>query len=127
MESDSVRDELHALELKISHLLRSGVLLAGAFLLVGWLWLWFNNGSLLESFKVYEPKSLVETIHWALLMNDRPMIISIMGLILLVCLPVARVFFTGVLFIKQKDFILAVMAFLVFAALLMSFLLGVDL
>lgn len=127
MEEQSSHDALHKLELTISHLLRAGVLIAGVFLLLGWLWLWFNNGSLLESFTVYEPKSLLETVHWALLTNDRPMIISMVGLTLLVCLPVVRVFLTGVLFIKQKDFILAIMAFLVFAALVVSFTLGIDL
>ncbi len=127
MRTDPTHDPLHKLELIISQLLRAGVLIAGVFLLIGWLWLWNNNGSLLQSFTVYEPKSLLETIHWALLTNDRPMVISMVGLILLVCLPVVRVFLTGVLFIKQKDFILATMAFLVFTALVISFSLGIDL
>ncbi|MDG0816392.1 DUF1634 domain-containing protein [Bdellovibrio svalbardensis] len=127
MRTDPAQEALHKLELTISHLLRIGVLLAGMFLLIGWLWLWFANGSLLGSFTVYESKSLFETIHWALLTNDRPMVISILGLILLVCLPVVRVFLTGVLFVKQKDFRLAIMAFLVFVALVASFVLGIDL
>ncbi|HWU43310.1 MAG TPA: DUF1634 domain-containing protein [Bdellovibrio sp.] len=122
------RDEaLEQLEYIISQLLRIGVLLAGVMLLVGWLWLWFNNGSLLESFTVYEPKSFLETVHWALISNDRPMIISLLGLVLLVSLPIVRVLLTGVLFLRQKDFPLACMAFLVFAALITSVLLGIDL
>ncbi|QDK38035.1 DUF1634 domain-containing protein [Bdellovibrio sp. NC01] len=124
---DPTLDPLHQLELTISKLLRTGVLLAGMFLAIGWVWLWIQNGDMLSSFTTYEPKSFMETIHWALLMNDRPMIISLIGMVILVCLPVARVFMTGVLFIKQKDRVLAIMAFAVFAVLIASFCLGIDL
>ncbi|MBO9665333.1 MAG: DUF1634 domain-containing protein [Bdellovibrio sp.] len=120
-------EELHDLELIISKLLRVGVLCAGIFLLLGWLWLWYNNGDVLSSFTTYEPRGFFETIHWALLTQDRAMLVSMVGLAVLVLLPIARVFLTGVLFVKQKDFMLALMAFAVFACLIASFLLGIDL
>ncbi|MGE5086709.1 MAG: DUF1634 domain-containing protein [Bacillota bacterium] len=118
---------LHELELTISKLLRLGVMAAGIFLAVGWIWLLFNNGDLLASFVNYEPHSFFETIQWSLINQDKAMLISLVGLALLVLLPIARVFMTGVLFIKQKDFILAGMAFAVFVCLIGSFILGVDL
>ncbi|WP_413557245.1 DUF1634 domain-containing protein [Bdellovibrio sp. HCB209] len=118
---------LHNLELRISKMLRSGVYISGALLVVGWLWQLYNTGDTLASFQTYESKSLMETIHWAVLMQDRPMLISISGLIVLVLLPITRVFLTGVLFVKQKDRILAVMAFAVFICLVASFFLGIEL
>ncbi|WP_413293687.1 DUF1634 domain-containing protein [Bdellovibrio sp. HCB185ZH] len=118
---------LHDLELKISKMLRSGVYIAGMLLLIGWLWQLYRSGDTLSDFQTYESKSLTETIHWAVVMQDRPLIISISGLVVLVLLPTTRVFLTGILFIKQKDRILAVMAFAVFACLVASFFLGIDL
>jgi uncharacterized membrane protein len=119
-------EKLHKLELTISRLLRSGVLFAGVFLLVGWLWLLWNNGTQLETFQEYQPRSLIDTARWMMLTQDRAMLISLVGLILLVCLPLARVFATGILFLRQKDFFLSMMAFIVFAALVTSFLLGIE-
>ncbi|QDK45765.1 DUF1634 domain-containing protein [Bdellovibrio sp. ZAP7] len=118
---------LHDLELKISKMLRSGVYVAGMLLLIGWLWQLFNSGDTLDNFTTYESRSLFETIHWAVVMHDRPLLISLAGLVVLVLLPITRVFLTGVLFVKQKDRVLAVMAFAVFACLVASFFLGIDL
>lgn len=118
---------LHDLELTISKLLRIGVMAAGILLAIGWLWLFLNNGDLLANFESYEPRSFFETIQWSLINQDKAMLISLLGLALLVLLPIARVFMTGVLFLKQKDFVLAAMAFAVFACLIGSFMLGIDL
>lgn len=128
MEPQSQQDQaLHALELKISKMLRSGVYIAGALMTVGWIWQWFNEGDTLSNFQTYEPKSLYETLHWAVVMQNRPLLISMAGLAILVLLPITRVFLTGVLFVKQKDRVLAVMAFAVFTCLVASFFLGIDL
>ncbi|WP_347358886.1 DUF1634 domain-containing protein [Bdellovibrio sp.] len=127
MKTEPQKESLHELELIISQILRGGVLFSGIFLLVGWLWMWFRDGDNLQTFTSYEPRPLVENIHWALVMNDRALLISLFGLVTLVCLPLLRVLMTGVLFIKQKDKGLAVMAFAVFFALVGSFLLGIDL
>jgi uncharacterized membrane protein len=119
--------QLHSLELIISKLLRVGVMTAGVCLLVGWIGMWMQNGSMLSSFHEYEPEPLLEKIEWALLMRDRWLMMAMIGLILLVCLPLMRVLLTGILFIRQKDYKLAVMAFVVFATLIASFFLGIDL
>ncbi|WII71176.1 DUF1634 domain-containing protein [Bdellovibrio sp. 22V] len=119
-------DSLHKLEYAISRMLRSGVLLAGALLSVGWVWLWYNNGDQLQSFSVYESQPLWERIQWALIMNDRAFIVSFVGLAALVSLPLLRVLLTSFLFVKQKDYLLAVMALLVFLALIASFTLGIE-
>jgi uncharacterized membrane protein len=128
MESQPQQDQaLHNLELKISKMLRSGVYISGMLLLVGWLWQLYNSGDTLASFQTYESRTLMETIHWAVVMQDRPLLISIAGLVVLVLLPITRVFLTGVLFVKQKDKVLAIMAFAVFTCLVASFFLGIDL
>lgn len=128
MSGPSKQDQsLHDLEMTISKLLRLGVMGAGILLALGWLWLLFNNGDVLAGFSNYEPHSFFETIQWALINRDKAMLISMAGLALLVSLPIIRVFMTAVLFVKQKDFILAIMAFAVFACLIASFMLGIDL
>lgn len=119
--------QLHSLELIISKLLRVGVMTAGVCLLVGWIGMWLKNGSMLSGFHVYEPEPLLEKIQWALLMRDRSLMMAMIGLVLLVCLPLVRVLLTGILFIRQKDYKLAVMAFAVFATLVASFFLGIEL
>ena len=126
-EFDSNISETHRLELIISKLLRVGVMTAGVCLLVGWVGMWLNNGSVLSRFQVYEAEPLLEKIQWALLMRDRSLMMALIGLIILVCLPLVRVLLTGILFIRQKDYRLAVMAFAVFATLVASFFLGIDL
>lgn len=120
-------EELLDLEFKISHILRSGVLIAGVLLLIGWLWMLIESGDILSSFSSYKPQPLFESIQWALVMNDRAQLMAFAGLVVLVCLPILRVFMTGFLFIKQKDFRLASMAFAVFIVLVGSFLLGIHL
>ncbi len=119
-------DKLHALELMISQLLRAGVVIAGLLLSIGWLWLWFKNGDILHSFSTYQPQPFIESMHWALVTNDRPMVIAMLGLVILVLLPIIRVFMTGILFFKQKEKTLGLMALTVFIALIGSVLLGID-
>jgi len=119
--------DLHRLELRISQLLRMGVMVAGGLLLVGWLWMLFNNGDVLATFQEYRPQALTQTLEWAFITRDRALILSFVGLLILVTLPVVRVLLTGILFLKQKEYRLATMAFLVFVALVSSFFLGIDL
>lgn len=119
--------ELHKLELIISKMLRVGVMTAGACLLMGWVGMWLQNGSQLSSFTVYQPEPFLEKIEWAILTRDRALMMSLIGLIILVVLPLVRVLLTGILFLFQHDYKLAVMAFGVFATLVASFFLGIDL
>lgn len=121
------KDALHELELKISHFLRGGVILSGLLLLVAWLWILFEKGDVLSTFATYHPQPLWESIQWALVMNDRAYLFSLLGLGILVLMPIIRVLMTGFLFLKQKEYRLAIMAFAVFGALVASFTLGIEL
>lgn len=126
-EETNEENKMHRLELQIAYLLRYGVILAGLFLFVGWMLSLFAHGDQIASFRYYAPVSLL--VHWreAWSGGDWGTIIALAGLGLLVLLPVLRVLFTGVLFIKQGDRVLGFLAFLVFAILVMSFSLGIDL
>lgn len=119
-------DEINRLELIISHLLRIGVMVAGSLLAIGWIWMWLNGRDISQNLRDYNPQAFTDTLQWAFIMKDRAVLMSLLGLVFLVMLPVIRVFLTAVLFLWQKEFRLALMAFLVFAALVVSFSLGID-
>ena len=127
ISQNPAQQELHRLELIISHLLRVGVLLAGLLLAVGWVWMWLNGSDINQNLRDYNPVTFTDTLQWAMIMQDRALLISMAGLGILVLLPIVRVLLTAILFIWQKDFKLGLMAFLVFFALLGSFFLGIDL
>lgn len=127
MKSNTDQDSMYRLEMTISHVLRGGVFFAGLFLVIGWIWMWMREGDVLSSFSTYEPRPLLESIQWALIMGDRATLVALSGLLVLVLLPLLRVLMTGILFFRQKDRALGIMALLVFITLLGSFLLGVEL
>jgi uncharacterized membrane protein len=120
-------DPLHKLELRISKLLRYGVMGAGTFLLIGWATMLDFSQNPLAEFHLYKNETFVQSLsgawqnhHWGLLM-------AYAGLIFLISLPLLRVFLTAVLFVKQKERILAAVAFFVFVILIISFSLGIEL
>ena len=120
-------DQLESLELKISKFLRYGVLVAGFFMLVGWLSQLVFHGSAFETLKTYHVMTLQETLLQAYAHQAWGEIISYFGLFLLISLPITRVFLTAVLFIKQKEYLLAGIAGFVLVALIVSFSLGIEL
>ncbi|RZA01224.1 MAG: DUF1634 domain-containing protein [Proteobacteria bacterium] len=120
-------EPMHRLELRIAYLLRYGVIIAGVSMFIGWAWSLAAHGDTLQTFQIYRPVSLFETWRAAHASADWGTLITTAGLGLLVLLPVVRVLLTGVLFAKQGDRVLAVVAFLVLAILLGSFSLGIDL
>lgn len=127
MSDVSSDSSLNKLELRISQFLRAGVFFSGSLLLVGWLWMLASHGDLLSHFSEYHPQSLAESLHWAFIVNDYSVLLSFAGLLILVLLPVVRVLMTGVLFVKQKEYRLGLMAFAVFTILVGSFFMGIDL
>lgn len=120
------QSDSHWMDLAIAHLLRAGVLIAGVFLFVGWLWQLRDKGFAMETFRQYQPQSFMHSFHEALATGNTALLISYIGLGILVCLPLSRVLMTGILFIRDKDYALAVMALLVFGALIGSFALGIE-
>lgn len=120
-------DPLNTLELKISKFLRYGVLTSGFFLLVGFISTFQWSGNPFVRFAVYTPVDLPTALEVAFMGDEWGMIISYIGLIVLISLPMIRVFLTAFLFIKQKEFLLAGIAGFVLIALIFSFSLGIEL
>jgi len=118
---------LYDLELKISRLLRAGVLTAGFFIGAGWLWDVTINGDHLAQFSDYHVMSLMDSIRDCLATGRYAPLVTYFGLTLLVLLPAARVLLTGILFLVQKERILAFIAISVFVILIASFSLGINL
>lgn len=120
-------DRLESLELKISKFLRIGVFVAGAFMFIGWLSHSLTQPDSFENLRTYQPIHLIATLKEAWQQRAWGVLISYTGLAMLISLPITRVFLTAVLFIKQKEFLLAGIAFFVLAALIVSFSLGIEL
>lgn len=117
---------LYNLELKISHLLRIGVLIAGLFIAVGWIWDIALSGDQLMQFKEYHSISLMDSIRDSISSGRYSTLVTYFGLTLLVLLPAARVLLTGILFLAQKERTLGVIAISVFIVLVASFSLGIN-
>lgn len=119
-------DKLQDLELKISKFLRIGVIVAGVMMLAGWLtsFQWFGNP--LTKFHTYSQLSVFLHLELALMDENWGMLLSYAGLIALISLPVLRVLLTMVLFFKQKEYILAVVAAFVLIGLFVSFTFGME-
>lgn len=117
---------VHELELKISALLRRGVIFSGFFLLTGWIGMLVTHGDRTASFHTYHRQPFFEIFQWALITQDRFLIVAYAGLWILVTLPLLRVFLTAYLFARQKERVLSWMAYIVFAVLVCSFFLGVE-
>lgn len=115
------------LEFKIAKLLRFGVVLSALFMLVAIIFNFNSNTNTLMIFETYDRIPLKDFLilhyyrkHWITL-------IAYFGLAILITLPIIRVLLTAFLFIKQKDYKLALLASFVFLALILSFILGIEL
>lgn len=120
-------DGLLSLELKISKLLRWGVLAAGLLMALGWISLLDFSQNPLAAFHDYKGEPLTESLETALQNQQWGLLAAYAGLIVLISLPLLRVLMTAILFIKQKEKTLAAIAFFVFAILILSFSLGIEL
>ena len=119
--------DLVTLELKISKFLRLGVIFAGALMLIGWLMeIEFSRDPFIV-FKSYDHIPFQDILQIHLKNQQWGYLISYAGLLSLIVLPVIRVLLTAVLFIKQKEKLLAAIAFFVLAGLFISFSFGIEL
>jgi uncharacterized membrane protein len=119
--------DAYDLELKISHFLRKGVFVSLFFLVVGWVGQIFLHSNSLEPFQNYSPLTLMENLNLAISQRNYFLLTSYSGLFVLISLPVIRVFLTAILFLKQGERALSVIAFLVLLTLIVSFSLGIEL
>jgi uncharacterized membrane protein len=115
-----------ALEIRISKMLRYGVILSGIFMLLGWATQIQFSGNPFVAFHEYHPVAFVASIQQMYLGAQWGSLLSYLGLLILIGLPTLRVLMTAVLFVRQRDFVLAAVAAFVLVILLTSFSLGLE-
>ena len=115
------------LEIKIARFLRWGVMTAGGLMLLGWVLAFTLNTDPFFVYQTYDPLPLKEIWRSYYATGQWGQLLSLMGLCALILLPVVRVMLTTWLFIKQRDRLLAFIAFVVLLCLTISFSLGVEL
>ena len=115
------------LELRIAKFLRLGVVVAAAIIALGWLLSFKAEPEPFSSLKTYHQIDLFTQLELAFMDQNFGKLISFMGLIALISLPVIRVIFSTFLFVKQKEFIMAMIGSIVLIGLLISFSFGIEL
>ena len=113
------------IEVIIANLLRAGVSLAAAFVLLGGMVFLLRHGLALTQYRAFsgEPSDLREwkgIVHSALSFRGRGIIQF--GILCLIATPVARVAFSGVAFAVERDWLYVGIASAVLAILLYSLL-----
>jgi|SRR5690606_4059464 len=115
--------EVNDLELRISKVLRMGVLLSGLLLLLAWV-LNTIDGTSLFIFKDYDHLELLSQLSIAYRNKQWGILIGFLGLGSLILLPVLRVTLTSILFFTEKEHKIGSISLLVLILLFISFLLG---
>jgi uncharacterized membrane protein len=119
--------EVNNLEIKISKVLRVGVLISGIILICGWMLTTIEGGSALVIFKDYDRLSLGAQVSIAYKNSQWGILTSFVGLATLILLPVLRVALTSLLFFYQKETRIGLLSLLVLLLLFVSFFLGLNL
>ncbi len=119
-------NQLENLEYKISKFLRYGVILAGLIIFIGWIMM-FKSTNTFYTFKFYDKLPLTEIIPFYFYRERWGILIAYVGLVILISLPIIRVLLTLLLFVKQKEYVLAFVAACVSLALILSLFLGIEL
>jgi uncharacterized membrane protein len=101
----------------VANLLRTGVILSASVVLAGGIWYLASNRGPAPSYSAFQPR--VSGLHSvAVLPGPQAMILA--GLLLLIATPVARVAFTVVAFILERDHVYVGVTVLVLLILLYS-------
>jgi uncharacterized membrane protein len=113
------------LEHRIALFLRVGLVFSAALLLVGWVWgfRWQTNPYVV--FQHYDQLPLEGMLRVYLRRENWAALLVLAGLASLICLPIIRVIFTIILFLRQGERSLAGVAVLVLLGLFLGFALGI--
>lgn len=115
----------HKTEMIMSHLLRAGVVISAAIVFAGGVIYLFRHGFEPINYKIFQrvPVDLcsVEGI-WGSVLSFHGRGLIQLGLLLLIATPVARVFFSLVTFVRQRDIIYIAVTAIVLAVLAHSLL-----
>ena len=118
-------DKIETLELKISKFLRFGVIISGIIIFAGWILNFKFSGNPFYTFDTYDQIPLRDLIEFHLKNGDWSYLISYLGLIVLIFIPMIRVMLTVFLFFKEKEYLLSLIGALVFLGLILSMSLGI--
>ena len=119
-------DNIETMELKISKFLRIGVVFSGIVITIGWVWSFKSAINPFLALQIYEPLNLVDSLQASFILQNWGKMVCYLGLGFLISLPVIRVFLSIILFIKQKEMIMAAIGTLVLLGLILSFSLGIE-
>lgn len=124
MKNNQTTEEL---EIKIALFLRYGVFIAGFVMFAGWAMNFKFSGDPYFGFSTYDQIPLRDLVEYYIRRKNWGALVSYSGLAMLISLPLIRVLLTMILFLKQKEHTLAGVAFIVFAGLMLSLFLGIEL
>lgn len=119
-------NNLETLELRIAKVLRIGVIFSGLLMLTGFIMQFRWSANALFNFTVYDPIPFVDLLEMNFKWQRIGPLVSYAGLIALISLPLIRVILTTYLFIRQKEYLLASIALVVFIGLMTSMALGLK-
>lgn len=114
------------LEMKIAKLLRIGVSLAGLILLAGVILQFKVSGDPFFNFQTYDEIPLVDLLKIHFKTKQWGALVSYLGLVILISLPLIRLLLTTFLFFRRKEFVMGLLALCVSLTLLVSMLLGIK-
>ena len=127
MKEDSEFPQERKIEYIMSILLRIGVIIAASFVLLGGIFYLIHHGQALPNYKTFKGESTVlkniPDIFNNIFKFNTGAIIQF-GLILLIATPVARVTFSVIAFLYEKDYLYTVFTLIVLTILLYSFFAG---
>ena len=116
----------NAMEVKISKFLRAGVVTSGIIILIGWAMSFKADSDPFANLQTYSTFNLIDSLQMHAILQNWGKLISYFGLSILISLPVLRVFLSVILFIKQKEKIMALVGAIVLIGLITSFSLGIE-
>lgn len=114
----------HPLENTMGNLLRAGVLSSAVLVFIGAVYYLMNSGSGIPDYSVFrgvpdELTTLDGIVNSVLQLKSRGVIM--LGIVVLILTPIARVVFSLIAFLLKKDYIYTVISTIVLTILLLSF------
>ncbi|HKW22197.1 MAG TPA: DUF1634 domain-containing protein [Ktedonobacterales bacterium] len=112
---------LRQAELAISHVLRGGVVISAAIILLGVVWFYLQMAIAGHATLIY-PHTVVEVAQQ--LARGDPLALVALGLLILLLTPILRVAISIIIFALERDWLYTVITLIVLLILLVSLLLG---
>lgn len=112
---------LRQAELAISHVLRGGVVLSAAIILLGVIWFYLQMAITGHATLTY-PHSFPDLVRE--LAQGDPLALVVLGLLILLLTPILRVAISIIIFALERDWLYTVFTLIVLMILLVSLMLG---